>query len=61
MTHTYFSLGGGGQGLREVFWKFYSDLSHRAWPILKNVGRVGILNLRERSIVVNEGLGFVAM
>jgi hypothetical protein len=54
-------LGGGGQGLREIFWKFYSDMARKAWLVLKNVGKVGILNLRGRSIIINESSGFVNM
>jgi len=52
-------LGSGGRGLREIYGKFYSDVARRAWMFLKNVGRVRILNLCRRLIVVDEGLGFV--
>jgi hypothetical protein len=55
MTHTHLVWGVVGKDLG----KFYSDMECRAWLVLKNVGRVRILNLHERSIVVNEGLRFV--
>jgi hypothetical protein len=52
-------LGGGGQGLKEIFGKLYSDVACKAWLILKILGRVGILNLCRNLIVINEGLGIV--
>jgi hypothetical protein len=55
MTHTHLVWGVVGKDLG----KFYNDMAHKAWLVLKNVGRVGILDLRKRSIVVDEGLGFV--
>jgi hypothetical protein len=55
MTHTHLVWGVVGKDLG----KFYNDMVCGAWLVLKNVGRVGILNLRERSIIINEGLGFV--
>jgi hypothetical protein len=60
ITHTHLLWGVVGKDLN-VFWKFYSDVAHRAWLVLKNVGKARILNLRERSIVIDEGLGFVNM
>jgi hypothetical protein len=55
------SLGGGGQGFKESFSKFYSDMARRAWLVLKNVCKAGILNLCRRSITINESSGFVNM
>jgi hypothetical protein len=55
MTHTHLVWGVAGKDLG----KFYNDMAHRVWLVLKNVGRVGILDLHKRSIVVDEGLGFV--
>jgi len=55
------SLRGGGQGFKESFSKFYSDMARRAWLVLKNVCKAGILNLCRRSITINESSGFVNM
>jgi hypothetical protein len=39
-----FGLGGGGQGLRKNLLQFYWDVAHRAWLVLRKVGKARILN-----------------